>query len=115
MAESCIFCRIAAGDVPAQLVYHDDDVTVFHDANPQAPVHLLVVPNRHITSLAEASADDGDLLGKLLLACAEAARRAGIADSGFRVVTNTGTDAGQAVFHLHLHVLGGRRLSGSLG
>jgi histidine triad (HIT) family protein len=106
----CLFCRIAAGEVPAQVVMEDDEVVVFRDIAPRAPTHLLVIPRRHISSLADVSVDDGALLGRLLLAAAEAARRAGLAATGYRVVTNCGAGAGQSVFHIHLHLLGGRLL-----
>lgn len=108
MNESCAFCRIGRGEIPARVVLDTEDVLAFHDLGPQAPVHLLVIPKRHLTSLAEATDGDAALLGKLQLAAIEAARRCGIVESGFRVVINTGADAGQSVFHLHLHVLGGR-------
>ncbi len=106
--ESCLFCRVAQGTVPARVVFADDEVVAFHDIAPRAPVHVLVIPRRHIASLAHASQGDRDLLGKLLTAAAEAARQAGIADSGYRVVANSGAEGGQTVGHLHLHVLGGR-------
>ncbi len=106
--ESCPFCRVAAGTAPARIVFADEEVVAFHDIVPRAPVHLLVIPRRHIASLAHASQGDRDLLGKLLAAAAEAARQAGIADSGYRVVANSGAEGGQTVAHLHLHVLGGR-------
>lgn len=106
--ESCPFCRVAQGTAPARVVFADDEVLAFHDIAPRAPVHLLVIPRRHIASLAHASQGDLDLLGKLLAAAAEAARQAGIADSGYRVVANSGAEGGQTVAHLHLHVLGGR-------
>jgi histidine triad (HIT) family protein len=102
----CIFCRIAAGEIPAQIVDSDDDLVAFRDLHPQAPVHLLVVPRRHLESLAAVEASDGELLGKLLAAPARLARRLGLGD--FRVVVNSGARAGQSVFHLHLHLLGGR-------
>jgi histidine triad (HIT) family protein len=108
--DGCLFCRIAAGEVPARILLAEDEVVVFHDVAPRAPTHLLVIPRRHIASLAAATPEDAALLGRLMLAAAEAARVAGIAESGFRVVTNTGAGAGQSVFHLHLHVLGGRPL-----
>jgi histidine triad (HIT) family protein len=107
---SCPFCLIATGEARSRLLFADQDVVAFHDINPQAPVHVLVIPRRHVASLDEAAPDDRDLLGRLMLAAADAARRTGIVESGFRVVTNTGRGAGQSVFHLHLHVLGGRRL-----
>ncbi|HUK13243.1 MAG TPA: HIT domain-containing protein [Thermoanaerobaculaceae bacterium] len=106
----CIFCRIAAGEAPAQVEFADDRLVVFRDLAPRAPVHLLVIPRQHVASLAAARREDAGLLGDLLLAAAAAAARAGVAD-GFRVVTNTGPGAGQSVHHLHLHVLGGRLLS----
>jgi histidine triad (HIT) family protein len=106
--DDCLFCRIAAGTVPARVLFADDEVVVFHDIAPQAPVHLLVIPRRHITSLAHAQEGDGVMLGTLLAHAAEAARRSGLTADGYRVVVNTGANAGQAVPHLHLHVLGGR-------
>jgi histidine triad (HIT) family protein len=108
--ETCIFCRIAAGQTRANLIFADDDVVAFHDLAPQAPTHALVIPRRHIASLAAATPADREVLGTLLLAAAEVARRCGIVDGGYRVVTNCGPGAGQSVFHVHLHVLGGRHL-----
>jgi len=107
--DGCIFCRIAAKDAPAGLVFSDDEVVAFHDLHPQAPVHVLVIPRRHVASVAAAEPADQALLGRLLLAAGEVARQTGIAETGFRVVTNSGPGAGQSVFHVHLHVLGGRR------
>jgi histidine triad (HIT) family protein len=106
----CLFCRIAAHELPANIVFEDDDLIAFHDISPQAPTHILVIPRRHITSLAHAGPEDEALLGKLLTAANRAAKDAGLAESGFRVVINTGAGAGQSVFHVHVHVLGGRRL-----
>ncbi len=106
--ESCLFCRVAQGATPARVLFADEDVVAFHDITPRAPVHVLVIPRRHITSLAVAAEDDRQILGTLFLAAAEVARRTGIAETGYRVVTNSGSGAGQSVFHLHLHVLGGR-------
>ncbi len=105
--EDCIFCRIAAGALPTPLVYEDADAVAFRDIQPQAPVHLLVVPRRHVASLNEA--DDGALLGRLLLAARKAAALEGLAQ--YRLVINCGEQAGQSVFHLHVHVLGGRVMS----
>jgi histidine triad (HIT) family protein len=104
----CVFCRIAAKEVPAKLVYEDEAVVAFPDLNPRAPFHVLVVPRRHVERLADL--DDEALAGKLTLAAATVARQAGQSD-GFRVVVNNGAGAGQSVFHLHLHVLGGRPFS----
>ncbi|HPC82581.1 MAG TPA: HIT domain-containing protein [Thermoanaerobaculaceae bacterium] len=106
--DGCVFCRIAAGEVPARVLHADEEVVVFHDIAPRAPTHLLVIPRRHIASLDAATLEDASLLGQLLLAAAEAARRAGLVAGGYRVVNNCGAGAGQSVFHIHLHVLGGR-------
>ena len=106
--ESCLFCRVVEGTAPARILFADDEVVAFHDIAPRAPVHVLVIPRRHVVSLAHAGAGDRSILGRLFLAAAEAARRTGIAGTGYRVVTNTGAGAGQSVHHLHLHVLGGR-------
>jgi histidine triad (HIT) family protein len=106
--ESCIFCRVAEGTTPARVLFANEEVVAFHDIAPRAPVHVLVIPRRHIASLASATEGDMEILGKLLLAAAEVARRTGIAETGYRVVTNHGSGAGQSVFHLHVHVLGGR-------
>lgn len=110
MPQDCIFCKIVAGEIPADKVYEDDQVLAFKDINPQAPVHVLVIPKRHVESLATAGEADADTLGHLLTVAAQVARETGVAESGYRVVLNTGRDGGMAVFHLHAHVLGGRRL-----
>lgn len=108
----CIFCKIVEGSIPSRKVYEDDEVLAFHDIQPQAPVHLLVIPKKHITSLAAAADEDAELLGRVMLAARRVAREAGLDDSGYRVVTNIGADGGQVVFHLHIHVLGGAKLGG---
>lgn len=105
----CPFCAIAEGRLPARVVLSDEDVLAFHDIAPQAPVHVLVIPRRHIPALADASPEDQRLLGALLLAAAEAARRCGVG-YGFRLVVNSGAAVGQSVGHLHVHVLGGRAM-----
>jgi histidine triad (HIT) family protein len=105
-----IFGKIARGEVPADLVYEDEDVLAFRDISPQAPVHLLVIPRKPIPTLNDAGPGDAELLGRLLLAAAKAAAATGIAERGYRVVLNTNEAAGQVVFHLHLHVLGGRSM-----
>src|SRR5689334_16924171 len=107
----CLFCKIAAKQIPAKVVFEDDDLVAFHDINPGAPTHVLVIPKEHIVSLAEAKPEHAALLGKLLLATRRAAAETGITESGFRVVANSGPHAGQSVFHLHFHVLGGRALA----
>jgi histidine triad (HIT) family protein len=104
----CIFCQIVEGTIPAKLLYEDEHAVVFDDINPQARVHMLVIPKRHMVSLDDAKETDATLLGQLLVVSAKVARERGIATSGYRVVANTGRGAGQSVFHLHFHVLGGR-------
>ncbi len=106
--ERCVFCRIAAKELESRIAYEDEEAVAFYDINPQAPVHLLIVPRRHIATLNEASPDDRNLLGKLLLVAQRLAKQLNIADGGYRVVLNTNRGAGQSVFHLHLHLLGGR-------
>lgn len=105
-----VFEKIAAREIPANIVFENDDVIAFHDVNPQAPVHVLIVPKRVIARLDAADGNDAGLLGRLLLAGREVAQKLGIAESGYRLVLNNGSDAGESVPHLHLHVLGGRRL-----
>ncbi|MEQ8330547.1 MAG: HIT domain-containing protein [Longimicrobiales bacterium] len=106
----CLFCRIAAGEIPAAIAHADDQVMAFQDINPQAPVHVLVIPRQHITSLDHAEDGQGALLGRLLLAARDVARKEGLAENGYRTVINTGDDGGQSVHHVHVHVLGGRAL-----
>ncbi len=104
----CIFCEIAQKRAQADIVYEDDDCVAFRDINPQAPTHVLVVPKRHIESLSTLTAEDKELAGSLMLAAAKVAEQLGIVQPGYRVVINTNPAAGQTVFHIHLHVLGGR-------
>ncbi len=106
----CVFCRIVAGTAPATQVYADADVVAIQDLHPQAPVHILVMPRRHIPSIAAPEAEDGALLARLVSVANRMAREHHIAESGYRLVINTGRDAGQTVGHLHIHVLGGRRM-----
>jgi len=108
--ESCVFCRIANQELPANIVYEDDESIAFADINPKAPVHILIVPRRHLSTLLDAGDGDDRLLGRLLLVANSVARQQGIADRGFRLVLNCNSEGGQVVFHLHLHLLGGRRL-----
>lgn len=109
--QSCLFCRIIAAEISADPVYQDDRTIVIRDINPQAPTHLLVIPKEHIESLNEASQKDEALLGHLLRVGARVANEAGLEENGFRTVINTGAGAGQSVFHLHVHVLGGRPMN----
>lgn len=112
MAErDCLFCRIAAREVAADVVHDDALVLAFRDISPKAPTHILVIPREHIRSAAELGAEHGQLLGHLFATAGELARSEGVAESGFRIVTNSGPDAGQSVDHLHLHLLGGRHFS----
>ena len=104
----CLFCRIIAGQIPGTIVYQDDRVVAFKDVNPQAPMHVLVVPRRHIASLNQLSADDDALVGEMVRRAAAIATEHGHAERGYRAVFNCNADAGQTVFHIHLHVLGGR-------
>lgn len=112
MTENCIFCKIITGQIPASIVYQDEYVTAFKDRAPAAPTHLLIVPNRHIPSLNEIKEGDADLLGKLIIVGQKLAEQQKITQSGYRLLFNTGMDAGQTVYHIHLHLLGGHRLPG---
>lgn len=109
MSEHCLFCRIISRDVAAKIVAENEDCLAFVDADPQAPFHVLVVPKKHISSLNDVA--DAETAGALALMAAHVAREAGVADSGYRTVINTNGNGGQSVFHLHLHVLGGRKLT----
>jgi histidine triad (HIT) family protein len=108
----CLFCKIVAGQIPANIVKRSEDVLAFRDIDAKAPTHVLVIPTRHIASVGSATGPDGErLLGRVLAFAAELARELGIERDGYRIVTNTGKNAGQSVDHLHLHLLGGRKLS----
>lgn len=107
----CIFCRIATGDVPANIAYEDEEVIAFHDLNPQAPTHILVIPREHYSTLLDLGEDQISLLGRLQRAAIEIARQQGLDAEGFRIVTNCLESAGQSVFHVHVHLLGGRAFS----
>ena len=107
---SCIFCRIAAREIPADIVRESDLLVAFRDTNPQAPTHILLIPKEHITSIAEIEEGHGDLLVDIVKAATHLAKAEGISESGWRLVTNVGPGAGQSVFHLHVHLLGGRSM-----
>ncbi len=109
MSDNCLFCKIIAGEIPADKLYEDDDVLAFRDIDPQAPVHFLVIPKKHIAGLAEVTQQDDALVGKIVRIGNEIARKEGAEE--YRVVFNNGADAGQAVFHIHMHILGGRSLN----
>lgn len=106
----CIFCRVAKKEVPAKIAFEDDDLVAFEDLHPQAPVHLLLIPKKHISTLDKINAEDQVLLGKLLWAAKEIARKKKIAEPGFRLVLNCNPDGGQLVYHLHMHLMGGRQM-----
>jgi histidine triad (HIT) family protein len=108
---NCLFCRIVAGEIPADVVYKDERCLAFRDTNPQSPVHVLVVPRDHLDSLDDAAQRDEAMLGHLLRVAARVANEQGLSESGYRTVINTGAGAGQSVSHLHVHVLGGRQLN----
>lgn len=110
MDEDCLFCRIVDGEMDSQVVLEGEEWLAFRDINPQAPTHVLVVPREHVASLNELGEEDRGLVGELMLAARRVAESEGVADQGYRVVTNTKEKAGQSVFHLHLHVLGGRAM-----
>ena len=107
----CIFCKIIDGDIPSQKIYEDDDVFAFKDLNAQAPLHVLIIPKKHILTINALETNDADVVGKLYLAAKKIAADKGYADDGYRVVMNCGESAGQTVFHIHLHLLAGRNLT----
>jgi len=111
----CIFCQIVAGKVPTEILYQDEEVVAFRDINPQSPTHLIIIPQRHIPSLAHLSEAELPLIGRMVNVANQLARREGISESGYRLVINCGEWGGQLVPHLHMHLLGGRKLSGKIG
>ena len=110
MPNPCVFCEIIAGRLPAAVLYQDERITAFQDAAPIAPVHILLVPNHHITSVNEAAPEDEMVLGHLITVARQLAQAQNLQESGYRLVINTGPDAGQSVFHLHMHLIGGRKM-----
>jgi len=111
MGQDCIFCKIAAGEIPSTEVYSDEEFYAFRDIDPKAPSHVLIIPRRHVEKLTDARSGDEALLGRLLLVANRVADKEGIAEGGFRCVLNCGPEAGQEVMHIHLHVLGGRAMT----
>ena len=107
----CLFCKIAEGTIPARLVHQDKDTVAFEDINPQAPFHVLVVPRRHVATLNDLTRDDDPVMGKLFRVAATLAKEKGCAESGYRVLLNTNAEGGQVVFHVHMHVMGGRQMA----
>jgi histidine triad (HIT) family protein len=115
MAEPCIFCRIVAGEVPSDIVYQDEDFLAFRDISPQAPTHVLIIPKTHITSLAQLTEEQQELAVRLIIIAKKLAEKEGVAKRGYRLVINCGPEGGQLVPHLHLHLIGGRKLGDRLG
>ncbi len=108
---NCLFCKIIEGTIPADIVYQDDDVLAFRDINPQAPTHILCIPRKHVSTTNDLTVEDEALAGKLLLTATKLAKQLGFAEDGYRLVMNCNGHAGQTVFHIHLHLLGGRHMS----
>lgn len=111
----CIFCKIIAGKIPSTQVYQDEVVTAFRDINPVSPTHVLIIPNQHIASVNDLSDKDEPLVGHLFTVAKQIAQQEGVAESGYRLIINTGPDGGQEVFHIHLHLLGGQRMRHPMG
>ena len=111
MSADCLFCRIAGGEIPAKIIHEDEDIVAFRDIDPKAPTHVLVIPRRHVASPDQLEDADAELLGRLVLTASAIARSEGIASTGYRLVLNTGPNGGQSVFHMHVHLLGGRRMT----
>lgn len=108
--EDCLFCKIVKGEIPSKKVYEDEDVYAFSDINPQAPIHILVIPKKHISSIAELNEENKDIVGKIFMVINKIAKENGFLEDGFRVISNCGENAGQTVKHLHFHVLAGKKL-----
>ena len=115
MPMNCIFCKIVGGEIPAEVLHRDEQVIVIRDINPQAPTHLLVLPTFHLASIREVDAGNASLAGHMAVVANEMARKEGVFDKGYRLAINCGDEGGQTVEHLHMHVLGGRQMSGELG
>jgi len=111
----CVFCKIIAGEIPSTIVFRDEQVTAFRDLRPAAPTHILIVPNRHIDSVNLLTSEDEPLIGRLFIIAKQLASQEGIAESGYRLVVNTNAHAGQTVFHIHLHLLGGAPMKNAVG
>jgi histidine triad (HIT) family protein len=108
---NCLFCKIAKGEIPANIAYSDDDTIAFHDINPQAPHHVVIIPHKHIETLNDLQEEDSELIGHMAQTAAKIAKQLNIADEGYRLVINCNANAGQSVFHIHAHLLGGRKLA----
>ncbi len=115
MVEECLFCRIAAGEIPSNTVYQDGEFLAFRDINPQAPKHLIIIPKTHIASLAELTGQQQGLIGRMIILARNLAEKEGLAERGYRLAINYGPEGGQVIPHLHLHLIGGRKLNDQLG
>lgn len=115
MSDSCVFCKIIAGEANATIVYRDEQVTAFRDIHPVAPTHILIVPNKHIDSVGSLEPDDEQVVGHIFSVARKLAEQEGISNGGFRLITNTGAHGGQTVFHLHVHLIGGQRMRFPMG
>jgi len=115
MNNDCIFCKIVSGEIKGTIIYRDDQTTAFRDINPAGPTHILIVPNRHVESVNALGADDEQLMGHLITTASQLAKSEGIAQTGYRLITNTGPDAGQTVFHIHVHLIGGQPMKHPMG
>ena len=115
MTAACLFCKIVSGEIKGEIVFRDDQATAFRDINPVAPTHILIVPNQHIESVSVLESKDEQLMGHLFAVAAQLAQSEGIAEGGYRLITNTGADAGQTVFHIHVHLLGGHKMKHPMG
>jgi histidine triad (HIT) family protein len=111
----CIFCKIVTGEIPSDIVYENEEIIAFRDINPQAPVHIIIIPRKHIASLSDLSQSDSALVGRMVMVANKLAKDEGIAEKGYRLVINCGKEGGQLVPHLHLHLVGGRKLSDQVG
>lgn len=107
----CLFCKIRDGEIPAETVYENDDILAFKDVNPHAPTHILIVPRKHISTINDLQDSDAAIMGKMMLAAQDIASAEGLAEAGYRLVINTNADAGQTVFHIHMHLMGGRNMA----
>jgi histidine triad (HIT) family protein len=115
MSTNCIFCKIVSGEIPSQKVYSDELVTAFRDIHPAAPTHILIVPNKHLASVNEVETEDEEMVGRLFTAARKLAEQEGVHETGYRLIVNSGPHAGQEVFHLHLHLLGGQKMRYPMG
>jgi len=115
MTDTCIFCKIVSNEAKAEIVYRDEQVTAFRDIHPVAPTHILIVPNKHIESASALTVEDEQLMGHIVTTAAKLAKEEGIDKGGYRLITNTGVDGGQTMFHLHLHLIGGQRMRHPMG